>query len=643
MPTTRHSDRTRQSAIDRVTGHPPPPPQQSRSMSRQTNPATVSGKKRKEPTNNPKNSGTVQPAARKKKAPQGQIQRHRPAIVETESSSEEDIPERPPKRNKHSKGSNSTSSSRITIAEREAQEEDAYGADSGSGDEEMEEDREQDRDAAQFLDMEAPQLMTFDGEDITGELEDYVIVPPSHHRHSRTSSRASVASLSLPSTPPVTDTDGFSSAHEDDGDEQLDAPPQTTSQVRTCSRTIPQWGETGELDSGHQQPQRTRNTASRRTRQLEYELPQVGSTVTPAVQTPPAINPTSTASAATPTTTLIPWLEHTDLTTSQRGRTFTTAMSGQTPEMHKVMEQAIKVGKHKMLLDHTFCPVGQELKQIAFAALIAAAEELGFDGEYDIADRLERGDNDRYIKPLVNYIGQRIGIERSQLKTMQVATVLTAFGFGDSAAGPKQASLLVLSRNYTYPETEAGGYDHRKPFEHPVIGKYIRSMFFGSTLYSGIIADNRDHFTSSIPQKPDELELPKSIVALATAAIHAVLQDYARGCKDNFPTKELEGIWQTAIRILTNLENVNRTRYHKLMHQLYIDTSGALPLAQHGMTNQQIYDTVDWTALAEDVEDEQGVVESAKEHTGGLVTMSQAAVAISSATTTAAALGTTSS
>ncbi|THU75787.1 hypothetical protein K435DRAFT_906504, partial [Dendrothele bispora CBS 962.96] len=173
MPTTRHSDRTRQSAIDRVTGHPPPPPQQSRSMSRQTNPATVSGKKRKgekliyhymgirlihllfaEPTNNPKNSGTVQPAARKKKAPQGQIQRHRPAIVETESSSEEDIPERPPKRNKHSKGSNSTSSSQITIAEREAQEEDAYGADSGSGDEEMEEDREQDRDAAQFLDME---------------------------------------------------------------------------------------------------------------------------------------------------------------------------------------------------------------------------------------------------------------------------------------------------------------------------------------------------------------------------------------------------------------------------------------------------------------------------------------------------------
>ncbi|THU86378.1 hypothetical protein K435DRAFT_868356 [Dendrothele bispora CBS 962.96] len=127
-------------------------------------------------------------------------------------------------------------------------------------------------------------------------------------------------------------------------------------------------------------------------------------------------------------------------------------------------------------------------------------------------------------------------------------------------------------------------------------------MFFGTTLYSGVVNDIKNTFTSSVGagDKANELELPKAMVALATAAIHAVLQDFAKGTKEDFPTKELDGVWNTALHILGNLKNVNPNRYHRLMHDLYCRSAGGLALATHGLSNQQIFDTVDWSALVKD-------------------------------------------
>jgi len=56
-------------------------------------------------------------------------------------------------------------------------------------------------------------------------------------------------------------------------------------------------------------------------------------------------------------------------------------------------------------------------------------------------------------------------------------------------------------------------------------------MFFGTSLYSGIVEKNKDTFTSSIKtgEKSKELELPKALVALATAAVDI---NYSSGITD---------------------------------------------------------------------------------------------------------------
>jgi hypothetical protein len=60
---------------------------------------------------------------------------------------------------------------------------------------------------------------------------------------------------------------------------------------------------------------------------------------------------------------------------------------------------------------------------------------------------------------------------------------------------------------------------------------------------------------------------------LLLAQIHACLQDHSMGVKDSFPTKELDDVWQVAIRILETFEQRNITKYHKFMHKLYADAS----------------------------------------------------------------------
>jgi hypothetical protein len=135
------------------------------------------------------------------------------------------------------------------------------------------------------------------------------------------------------------------------------------------------------------------------------------------------------------------------------------------------------------------------------------------------------------------------------------------------------------------------GYDYQRPFEHPAVVTYLRFMFFGTTAYSVIINKARAVF-DSLADKPGKPEIPNALVAMATVAvmlicfsdmattdsnsyqqIHAILQDYASGNREDFPTKELEGVWRTTIQILCNIKTVNVNRYHRLMNKLYVESS----------------------------------------------------------------------
>jgi hypothetical protein len=116
--------------------------------------------------------------------------------------------------------------------------------------------------------------------------------------------------------------------------------------------------------------------------------------------------------------------------------------------------------------------------------------------------------------------------------------ILNALDVDDSPEGIEYAGDLLRESNYIYPVVvstlsvlqvfilfstyatlQNGNFDYNRPFCHAVI------TFFSSTKYSkNVIGPNKSQiFYSSIPEKPLELELPKSMLALAGCVVRTQL------------------------------------------------------------------------------------------------------------------------
>ncbi|KAJ8092678.1 hypothetical protein PM082_007007 [Marasmius tenuissimus] len=360
---------------------------------------------------------------------------------------------------------------------------------------------------------------------------------------------------------------------------------------------------------------------ARRASRLELELPRVNpetlatsrhgpvpplSVTAPASssnQNTPAVSPSAPAPAP------VQWHERTNVIVTAKNRSYEAKLTGQPPTMRRIMVNGIARGKLKMITNDMYSPVGVEsLKQLAHAALVEVAEEEGFDGEGDICHRLEEGDSEQYIKPIVSYVSGRIGNERKDLKN-PASIVLGSFNL-TSVDSRLRAGAMVHDRTYIYPQIAPNIFDYSRPMEHTVIADYIRAAFFTSTQYGSIVLQHAT-FTSTESLWPNELEVPKGMVALACAAIHACLQDHSSGVNESFPTKELDGVWKLAIDILNRIEKQNRTRYHQLMHGIYIQaTRGSQPSA----VNQALMGAIDWSAIASGPTDP-SVVAQPVEHT----------------------------
>ncbi|KAF5335923.1 hypothetical protein D9758_018333 [Tetrapyrgos nigripes] len=335
------------------------------------------------------------------------------AALSDESGGEE--PETHP--SKRAKASKKKEVSKVCQA-REDEEEAELELDEGlAGDDvEMYENHSDDQVAVQNVDYEAPQIV----DDDSGTEGDLV---NDHHVYTRSSSCASFASSSLgPATSDFADTDG---------EEEIEVEVLPVVMGKGKSKSIA-------CTKPKQAPKVTHQS-----KKLQDELPQVSMQDLPTSHTTNAATPqpapASTLQPAPPSAAAISpsfsaprvavdWLERTNIPLGTRGRTFTTAMTGQNAEMKRVIESAIKCGKINMLMDVKYCPVGTDIKSIAFAALYDSAKRLGFDGQGDVAHRLEAGDDDRYVKPLVNYVTQCISQERKDLKNAHAATVHTAYG-----------------------------------------------------------------------------------------------------------------------------------------------------------------------------------------------------------------------
>ncbi|KAJ3807038.1 hypothetical protein F5876DRAFT_68437 [Lentinula aff. lateritia] len=297
-------------------------------------------------------------------------------------------------------------------------------------------------------------------------------------------------------------------------------------------------------------------------------------------------------------------------------RSYTLKKNLQNDDIKRVISLAIKRGALLLLIipeskgnpkdvdegreSSMCCLTVTGLKALTLEALVWAAEQHGFEGENDLADRLENGDPAKYINPLIKYVSSRISLERGYLKNFS-ATILAAFDIDHSFAGIAKAGDLLRQSNYIYPIGHNGQFEYLRPFEHEAVTRFLSEAFFSNSNFAkSVIAPNKaDLFASSIPKRPLELQLPKGMLVMAGCIIHSVLADVGKSKKDDFPPFGLETQWQTFLDILNGLEDSSKLNYHMFAHRLYLRASHSVGLAAHGLTHNEVLNRIDFEAFAQ--------------------------------------------
>lgn len=185
----------------------------------------------------------------------------------------------------------------------------------------------------------------------------------------------------------------------------------------------------------------------------------------------------------------IEWLPRTEIEVIRGRRSINMKMTEQNPVMQQVLHCAFKSGdriiafgaKDEPVLDMDSAAIRalvtpfekDGLDGIALKALLEAAELGGYDGDGDVAERLELGSTRDYIKPLVLYasilcvtptyvyspcecpqVSHRLGLFRSAIKKAVTPIVEHTFRLGlgnEPTDGVPDKAALLKERSYIYP------------------------------------------------------------------------------------------------------------------------------------------------------------------------------------------------
>ncbi|KAI0738178.1 hypothetical protein C8Q80DRAFT_1114055, partial [Daedaleopsis nitida] len=195
-------------------------------------------------------------------------------------------------------------------------------------------------------------------------------------------------------------------------------------------------------------------------------------------------------------------------------------------------------------------------------ALREASKILGLHG---LTQRLNV--DDTFLRALSALPKQRISTFRSSIKKITDAHILVHYDLNPAECEEKIPKLFA-HMNYIYP----GARDvlpYNSPYQNPLLDAVLRTAFF--TGQSSIANKHPYRFMSSLPQRPEEKEVPMAMLALVGAAVHASLSEWKTGTFKaiSFSADSYLDVYYEHITLLQVIKDKNVRGYHKMMHRLY--------------------------------------------------------------------------
>ncbi|KZT20197.1 hypothetical protein NEOLEDRAFT_1182722 [Neolentinus lepideus HHB14362 ss-1] len=256
----------------------------------------------------------------------------------------------------------------------------------------------------------------------------------------------------------------------------------------------------------------------------------------------------------------------TDIVFNQNGRV---NLGNQSVDVQAVAREAIKAVSVYLGFQDAFPEIGGRTV-LSRDCLVSAAQESSRYPE--ILHRLVHEDG--YGKALGRIPDGQISTWRRLAYSIGSNHVIG--GYHLTPGCDERVASLLKSQKYIFPgDVEVPGkLRTNEPYKHPTILAIMQALYFSGSGALGV--QHTDLFTSSSPTDA-AVEVPLSMVALVTTAIHNSLMEWQTGKRQarEFSALNCGDIYRTHVGILEKLKASKPGFFHALMSGLYRDARAA--------------------------------------------------------------------
>ncbi|PSR93706.1 hypothetical protein PHLCEN_2v4601 [Hermanssonia centrifuga] len=174
-----------------------------------------------------------------------------------------------------------------------------------------------------------------------------------------------------------------------------------------------------------------------------------------------------------------------------------------------------------------------------------------------------------YAKEFVEVGEHRVTLLRGGIKKTVTQVLASIYGLKQGECRERIA-LLLEDLHYVYAGDIEGKLDKKNPFMNKLITQLLAVHFFNGP--RSITSQYSNLFKSTIPERPDEKEIPEAMLGIICVAIYDGLGDWTTGTftvASDFEVGNVEAEYLKVMDFLAEIKAKSVKMYHRIMHQVY--------------------------------------------------------------------------
>ncbi|KIK73439.1 hypothetical protein PAXRUDRAFT_836256 [Paxillus rubicundulus Ve08.2h10] len=283
------------------------------------------------------------------------------------------------------------------------------------------------------------------------------------------------------------------------------------------------------------------------------------------------------------------WMPDTHIKLNTRGQV---NIRDQQPHIQAMLRTSISLALHHIAFEDSF-PDMNHTRRIVTDLLYAAANQTA--GCERVRSRLVQ--DAQYVRVLSYVSSGRISKARTAVKVVAQRHVASVYQLEKGCSAEKINALLQRNM-FIFPTDSNGTPIRSKPFQSPAIIRTIQDAFFHDDNSAG--TKHHSSFVSTCQKRTDELELPPSMVALATTAVRSVIMDFLSDTVAEFNSTIFSGIYERLVDFINAIDRDSARKCHVLFALLYKLTHGTKNKSPDAESGEMMLMHIDLDAMAEE-------------------------------------------